>query len=102
MGKPIASDGGSSSYYDIEIPKWLLAKLVDRDVDGKCYIKTEELIEAGFGNDFDAGNVLKSFIRAWGAFNGAGKEGNSLSYEFNKIRYSLDKLHSRKERQVGD
>ena len=97
--KPVKSDGGSSSYYDIPIPTWLLEKLVDRDVEGNCYIKTEEIIETFFKNDFDAGNAFKSLVRAWGAFNGGGKEGNSMDYDFNKVRYSMNKLTMRSERK---
>ena len=96
--QPVKSDGGSSTYYDIPLPEWLVDKINQRGEGGQAFIKTEELIEVGFNNDFDAGNIQKSLVRAWGVFNGGGKEGNSLEYESNKIRYSLDKLLDRKER----
>lgn len=96
---PIKSDGGSSTYYDIEIPAWLLHTLNERQKEGKCYIKTEELIECGFSSDFDAGNVFKSLVRAWGALNGAGKAGNGVDYECNKIVYSANKLKQRNQRK---
>lgn len=100
VGGAIASDGGSSSYYDIPVPDWFVDRLVERAVVGdQGYIKTEELIEVIFQNDFDAGNAFKSLIRLWGAFNGAGKAGNSVSYDKRKIEYSLDKLEQRFERQ---
>lgn len=95
----IASDGGSSTYYDIPVPEWLIDRLIDRAEDGNAYIKTEELIEFAFNNDFDAGNALKSLVRLWGAFNGAGKAGNSVSYEKKKIEYSVFKLQKRFERK---
>ena len=96
---PIKSDGGSSTYYDIDIPAWLLYTLNERQREGKCYIKTEELIECGFSSDFDAGNIFKSLVRAWGALNGAGKAGNGVDYECNKIVYSANKLKQRNQRK---
>ena len=96
---PIKSDGGSSTYYDIDIPAWLLYTLNERQKEGKCYVKTEELIECGFSSDFDAGNIFKSLVRAWGALNGAGKAGNGVDYECNKIVYSANKLKQRNQRK---
>lgn len=99
---PIKSDGGSSTYYDIDIPTWLLYTLNERQKAGKCYVKTEELIECGFSSDFDAGNIFKSLVRAWGALNGAGKAGNGVDYECNKIVYSANKLKQRNQRKGED
>ena len=99
---PIKSDGGSSTYYDIDIPAWLLYTLKERQKEGKCYIKTEELIECGFSSDFDAGNIFKSLVRAWGALNGVGKAGNGVDYECNKIIYSANKLKQRNQRRGED
>lgn len=89
---PIKSDGGSSSYYDLNIPEWLLYTLNERQKEGKCYIKTEEMISAFFGNDFSFGTLLKSLVRAWGIKIGAGKAGNDMKYETGKIRYYADKI----------
>lgn len=99
--KAVASDGGSSSYYDIGLPQWLVDKIVDRQKDGKAYVKTEELIEVGFNNDFDASNIFKSLVRAWGAFNGGGKKGNTVDYDLNKMKYSIEKLRSRFARKLN-
>lgn len=96
--KPVKSDGGSSSYYDIPLPEWLVRRIIDRQTDGQAFIKTEEIITVAFGNDFDYGNLFKSEVRAWGAMNGAGKEGNSVEYELNKMRYSIDKIQEAVER----
>lgn len=96
--KPVKSDGGSSSYYDIPLPEWLVGRIIDRQSDGEAFIKTEEIITVAFGNDFDYGNLFKSEVRAWGAMNGAGKEGNSVGYELNKMRYSIDKIQEAVER----
>lgn len=99
VGGAIKSDGGSSTYYDIPVPEWLIARIVQRFLEGNAYVKTEELIEVAFKSDFDAGNVLKSLVRLFGAFNGAGKEGNSVDYEKKKIEYSVNKLAQRFERR---
>lgn len=95
----VASDGGSSSYYDIGLPQWLVERIVERQKDGRAYLKTEELIEVAFGNDFDASNIAKSLVRAWGAFNGGGKKGNTVDYDLNKMVYSTEKLRQRAKRK---
>lgn len=100
-GGAIASDGGSSSYYDIGLPQWLVDKIVERQEAGRAYVKTEELIEVAFTNDFDASNIFKSLVRAWGAFNGAGKKGNSVDYDLNKMIYSTEKIRQRSTRKQG-
>lgn len=96
---PIKSDGGSSTYYDIDIPAWLLYTLNERQKEGKCYIKTEELIETAFGSDFDFANAFKSLVRAFGAMNGGGKAGNDVDYEMNKVQYSANKIKERNQRK---
>jgi hypothetical protein len=91
--KAVTSDGGSSSYYDVAIPEWLFELLTQRESGrGQAFIKTEELIEVLFGNDFDFGNIQKSLVRAYGVTQGAGKAGNNLDYELKKIKYSCDKV----------
>ena len=94
---PIKSDGGSSSYYDLPVSEWLLYTLNERQKEGKCYIKTEEMISAFFGNDFSFGTLLKSLVRAWGIKIGAGKAGNDMKYETGKIRYYADKILEQNE-----
>lgn len=93
--KPIQSDGGSSSYYDLPIPEELLNKILERKEEGKAYIKTEEIIHYCFGNDFDKGNLFKSLVRIHSAELGFGKAGNSIEYDCNKIHYSVDKIAQR-------
>lgn len=82
----IKSDGGSSSYYDIPIPDWLIDLIVERK-----YIKTEELIEV-LGSNFDEANILKCLVRINSLRNGKGKEGNSVDYDCNKIIYSANRI----------
>jgi hypothetical protein len=98
----IKSDGLSSSYYDLELPDWLLAKIDERKAEGKAYVKTEELIEAIFDNDFSFGTLFKSTVRAFQTTKGQGKEGNELEYECNKVRYYSNRIqdsHENKRRQ---
>lgn len=97
-GGPIKSDGGSSTYYDIPIPKWLLERMAKRARDEGYYIKTEELIEIAFDNDFDFGTAFKSLIRARGITKGGGKAGNTLDYECNKVAYYNEKVREKGNR----
>lgn len=82
----IKSDGGSSSYYDIPLPDWLINLIVERR-----YVKTEELIEV-LGGDFDEANILKCLVRINSLRNGKGKEGNTVDYDCNKISYSANRI----------
>lgn len=94
----IKSDGGSSSYYDIKVPAWLLELLNERQNEGACFIKTEE-INTMLGNDFNHSTIFKSLVRAIGIENGGGKAGNSHEYECNKIRYYADRMQEAQERR---
>lgn len=92
----IKSDGGSSTYYDIALPDGLLDELIRRKQDeGQAYIKTEEIIHLGLGNDFDAGNIFKCLVRMESLKQGKGKAGNSLEYDANKVLYSAKKIAGR-------
>lgn len=91
----IKSDGGSSSYYDRPISERLVQKINRRYECGQPFIKTEEIILELFDNDFDAGNLFKAFVRAWEETKGGGKEGNSLAYEANKVRYYISQIEDR-------
>ena len=98
--KPIKSDGGSSSYYDLPIPEWLLAKIIERqESTGQAFIKTEECCEVFFGNDFDYSNQFKSGVRSYSSEQGIGKAGNNVEYEQRKIKYSADKIIELSERR---
>ena len=88
---PVKSDGGSSSYYDIQLPQ----KVIDF-VKEHGYIKTEMLIEA-LGSDFDIGNILKCVVRITSLKKGCGKEGNNVAYDTNKIIYSANRVKEREE-----
>lgn len=99
----IKSDGGSSSYYDLEIPEWLVDKILERKTEeDKFYIKTEECCEVFFGNDFDYSNLFKSSVRSYGSEQGKGKSGNNVAYEMNKVQYSANKIKELSERRSLD
>lgn len=96
-GEPLKSDGGSSLYYDLPIPQKLLDKLIERSEQGSCFIKTEEIITHLLANSFDYGNLFKSLIRCKGLQDGTGgKAGNSVDYECNKMKYSVEKIREMK------
>ena len=98
--QPIKSTGGSSSYYDLELPEWVIEKILNRKAeDGKYYIKTEECCEVFFGNDFDYSNLFKSSVRSYGTEQGEGKAGNTTHYEMTKVQYSADKIKELSERR---
>lgn len=90
----IKSDGGSSTYYDIPLTQKIIDRILARSMEGKAYIKTEEIIEM-LGSDFDVGNLLKSGVRAAKTMHGEGKEGNDIPYEARKIMYSGNRLLER-------
>lgn len=77
----VKSDGGSSSYYELEL-------------NGNS-VQTEEIIEQVFGNDFDLGNMFKALVRIQASLNGGGKAGTTIEYDLNKIIYTCKKLKDR-------
>lgn len=95
--KAIKSDGGSSAYYDIKIPEHYLRIMQESGI-----LKVEQLIDLLFNNDFDFGCAFKALIRAKGITVGAGKEGNTLKYEVNKIKYYSDKIEEKYDWKTGE
>lgn len=93
LDNSVVSDGGSSSYYKLELPEWLIEKIVK---DGA--VETEDLIEVVFDSNFDYGNIFKSLVRAMKTEQGEGKAGNTTEYEMNKIKYSADKIKEKSSR----
>lgn len=90
----VKSDGGSSSYYEINIPPHILSEALDRyEKTGKCFIETEDIIRNALNNDFDRGNIFKCMVRITSLENGMGKEGNDALYDASKVVYSALKMH---------
>ncbi len=82
----VKSTGGSSNYYKVELPQWLLDKQKENG-----YIMLEDLAEVMYGNDFNFTNVMKAQKRMYELTQGGGKEGNTLEYDANKVKYYTDK-----------
>lgn len=79
MNDKVKSDGGSSDYYKIEIPKHIVKDL------GDCYqIETGDVIRYAFDDNFAIGNIIKALKRL------GKKEGTCVEYDVNKIKYFLD------------
>jgi len=77
----VVSDGGSSSYYELEV--------------AGHKIETHDIITDVFDNDFDMGNMFKAQVRIQAAINGSGKAGTSIEYDLNKIIYTCNKLKAK-------
>ena len=82
---PVKSDGGKSSYYEINCPQWF----IDKVNNGSFMV--EDLAEIMYGNDFNYTNILKAQKRMYEMENGGGKEGNTLEYDATKCKYYVDK-----------
>ncbi len=88
----VKSDGGKSSYYNIDTPQWF----VDKVVSGELMV--EDLTEVVFGNDFNYTNVFKAMKRVYEAEKGCGKEGNDINYDIKKMHYYTDKIQEKSNR----
>ena len=82
---PVKSDGGKSSYYEVNCPQWF----IDKVNNGSFMV--EDLAEIMYGNDFNYTNILKAQKRMYEMENGSGKEGNTLEYDATKCKYYVDK-----------
>jgi len=95
--KPIKSDGGSTSYYELTLPQHVVDD-IKRQIEGCCEtikIETGDVIEMLVGNDFDAGNIIKALRRIFEAKKGKGKVGTTIQYDINKCRYSIDEVEKK-------
>ena len=86
----IKSDGGSSSYYQKVIPPGVL-KISGGPFDGQplehnVIMETDDVIKLFLGNDWHKGNIFKAMTRL------GQKEGIDETYDFNKIRWFLDRI----------
>jgi hypothetical protein len=80
---PIKSDGGSSSYYELEITN---------KYGEKIKVEVGDIIRAMVGNDFSFGNCVKALRRMYLVTQGGGKEGVSLEYDIKKVKWFLDEI----------
>ncbi len=78
---PVKSDGGSSGYYKITIKN-------EKGEEFHC--ETNDVLYAFVGGDFSLGNVIKAARRMYETAQGRGKEGTSIQYDANKVKYFVD------------
>lgn len=83
VGK-VKSDGGSSSYYQLNI--------VNRKTGETFSCEMGDVIASVYDNDFDMGNVAKAMRRIAQDRKGLGKEGNDSLYDANKCVYFSEML----------
>ena len=80
---PVVSDGGSSSYYKLTIVNKKGKKL-------ECELG--DILRVIVGNDFDLSNIVKACRRAYESSQGRGKDGVSIAYDMNKVKYFADEF----------
>ncbi len=85
-GDAVKSDGGKSSYYHKQVPRWLLDKINDTGI-----LEIEDIMELYFDNSFNYCNVLKAQARMYSLEQGKGKQGSTFEYDNKKCHYYLDK-----------
>ena len=80
---PVVSDGGSSSYYKLTI--------VNKEGE-QLECELGDILRVIVGNDFDLSNIVKACRRAYEASQGRGKDGVSIAYDMNKVKYFADEF----------
>jgi len=89
----VKSDGGSSSYYELEVPQYVLNRLAAQERDNTTpTIETGDVIKMLVDNDFDAGNIIKALRRIIQAKKGVGKAGTDIKYDINKVKYFISEI----------
>lgn len=83
---PVKSDGGSSGYYKITIKN---------ELGEEFHCETNDVLYAFVGGDFSLGNVIKAARRMYETSQGRGKDGTSIQYDANKIKYFADDFAKR-------
>ena len=87
---PIKSDGGSTAYYQLDIPDRIVRQIREGDL---CpTMETGDVIEMLVDNDFDMGNIIKALRRINEAKKGKGKAGTDIAYDIKKCHYFLDQI----------
>lgn len=72
------SDGGSSDYYKLTIKN---------KAGEEIQCEMGDIIRCVYGDNFSLGNIAKAARRMYEASQGRGKEGASIAYDANKVRY---------------
>jgi hypothetical protein len=87
----ITSDGGSSSYYEIDVPA---SKVQFVHKDGSTFptpsthirVEVKDVIKYALDNDFDRGNVFKALVRL------GKKDGATTLYDLNKCKFFIEEM----------
>ena len=78
----VNSDGGSSSYYEIVIPKDRV-----KELDEGFQFEVKDVIRHALNNDYDKGNVFKAMVRS------GKKAGADITYDLVKnVFFTVDAL----------
>lgn len=75
----LQTDGGSASYYQFEIPQWMLNSWNKTGV-----IEVRHVCRLMLDNDFDKSNIFKALVRL------GVKAGVDPTYDLNKCHFFLD------------
>ena len=81
MTEKIKSDGGSSRYYEIRIPKNAV-----KDEGDSILIEAKHIIRYALDNDFSKGNVFKALVRL------GQKDGTDVEYDRKKMHFFVDDI----------
>lgn len=87
----VKSDGGSSSYYEINLPPHVVQEVfkeVELDGGDLAYFKIEvkDVIKYALDNDFDRGNIFKALVRL------GHKHGADELYDLRKCKFFIEEM----------
>lgn len=93
----VVSDGGSSSYYQKEIPKHMLDRW-----NSTGLIEAKDVMRLFLNNDFNMSNVFKAHCRVIDLRNGRGKSGADEKYDLKKaVFFAEDELQNYLDKNSG-
>jgi hypothetical protein len=95
----ITSDGGSSSYYEIVLPKGKVKPIFSDDPESMFQqtgwkIEVKDVIKHGMDNDFDRGNIFKALFRL------GKKAGAEEIYDLRKCQFFINEMIKDYEQSV--
>lgn len=93
----VVSDGGSSSYYQKEIPKHMLNRWNSTGI-----IEAKDVMRLFLNNDFNMSNVFKAHCRVIDLRSGRGKSGAEEKYDLKKaVFFAEDELQNYLDKNSG-
>lgn len=89
----VKSDGGSSKYYELPVPQYLVDHILAQIEAGEQpTMETGDIIKMLVNNDFDMGNIIKAQRRIYMAKMGLGKKGTEIEYDLRKTEYFTSEI----------